>query len=55
MPSINKRVMAIATASRTKGPEGEPKRTKQCKDLLWVSPETSVERRASSWVCLNPH
>src|SRR6266850_7506301 len=32
--SINKRVIAIATASRHKGPEGEEKRKKQYKELL---------------------
>jgi len=32
--SINKRVIAIATASRHKGPEGDEKRKKQYKELL---------------------
>lgn len=35
--SISKRVIAIATASRHKGPEGEAKRTKQYKELLRYS------------------
>jgi IS5 family transposase len=32
--SVNKRVVAIATASRHRGPEGEQKRKKQYRDLL---------------------
>jgi IS5 family transposase len=35
--SINKRVIAIATASRHKGPEGEAKRKKQYRELLRYS------------------
>ena len=35
--SMNKRVIAIATASRHKGPEGEAKRKKQYKELLRFS------------------
>jgi IS5 family transposase len=35
--SISKRVIAIATASRHKGPEGEAKRKKQYKELLRYS------------------
>jgi IS5 family transposase len=35
--SINKRVIAIATASRHKGPEGEAKRQKQYRELLRYS------------------
>jgi len=35
--SINKRVVAIATASRHKGPEGEAKRKKQYRQLLRYS------------------
>ena len=35
--SVNKRVVAIATASRHKGPEGEAKRKKQYKELLRLS------------------
>jgi IS5 family transposase len=37
MRSINKRVIAIATASRYKGPEGEAKRKKQYRELLRYS------------------
>jgi IS5 family transposase len=37
MRSISKRVIAIATASRHKGPEGEAKRKKQYKELLRFS------------------
>jgi transposase, IS5 family len=35
--SVNKRVIAIATASRHKGPEGEAKRRKQHRELLRYS------------------
>jgi hypothetical protein len=35
--SVSKRVIAIATASRHKGPEGEAKRKKQYKELLRFS------------------
>jgi IS5 family transposase len=35
--SVNRRVMAIATASRHKGPEGEEKRKKQYRELLRLS------------------
>src|SRR5690242_5368978 len=37
MRSISKRVVAIATASRHKGPEGEAKRKKQYRELLRYS------------------
>jgi len=35
--SVNKRVIAIATASRHKGPEGEERRKKEYRDLLRLS------------------
>jgi IS5 family transposase len=35
--SVNKRVVAIATASRHRGPEGEEKRKKQYRELLRYS------------------
>jgi IS5 family transposase len=37
MRSVNKRVVAIATASRHKGPEGEEKRKKEYRELLRMS------------------
>ena len=37
MRSVNKRVMAIATASRHRGPEGEEKRKKEYQELLRMS------------------
>jgi len=37
MRSVNKRTIAIATASRHKGPEGEEKRKKEYRDLLRLS------------------
>ena len=40
--SINKRVIAIATASRHKGPEGEAKRKKQYRELFRYSPKFSM-------------
>jgi len=43
--SINKRVIAIATASRHKGPEGEAKRKKQYKELLRYSRQVLNDAR----------
>ena len=42
MRSISKRVVAIATASRHKGPEGEAKRKKQYRELLRYSRQSST-------------
>ncbi len=43
--SINKRVIAIATASRHKGPEGEAKRKRQYKELLRYSRQVLNDAR----------
>ena len=37
MRTVSKRVIAIAHALRYKGPEGELKRTKEYRQLLWVT------------------